>query len=140
MEIKLISNDMSGNLIAKTKETIKTIIETPESSVPMNRGLGLNRSFLSTSTKAAQSMLAQEIIDKVEKYEPRVIITSVLFETASDGSLSVIVGVGRNEHYEEKTVSNSASADDSNEEFYYDDEDYDAEDFSINIDDNDEEE
>ena len=131
MNINIISNDMSGNLIAKTRETIKTIIETPAASVPMYRGLGVDRSFLSSSSVVAREMLAQEIIEKVERDEPRVVVEEISFEVSEiEGKLTATIKIGRNEDYEEETAETAASTNESEEdEFYYDEEDYDADEF-----------
>lgn len=70
------------DLFPKTKlqevmQNVGIIIASPKFSVPLDRELGTTHSQLDTPTNLAQPMLIMEIIDAVEKYEPRAEIINI---------------------------------------------------------------
>lgn len=73
-------------------QCIRTLLLTPEGTIPLYRGFGINQQFLGTSIDVAGNLLAVEIMDKVATYEPRAAVTEVRIEPeARTGKLKVKV-------------------------------------------------
>lgn len=66
---------------------IRNLIMTPVGTVPLDRDFGIDQSILGLPIDAAQSLLAVEIIDKVERYEPRVSVSEVELIANIDGQI-----------------------------------------------------
>lgn len=86
MENIIEPNNKNINLFPKTLEeeilrNVATIIASPKYSVPLDRGFGISNNQLDTPANIAQPKLIMEIIDAVEKYEPRAEITKIEFRT-----------------------------------------------------------
>lgn len=72
---------------AERKEIIRnvqTILTTPLGSCPLYREFGLDVSYLDHQQDLAQNLFAVAAMEAVERWEPRVQVTSVAFE--ADGS------------------------------------------------------
>ena len=94
-----------------------------EGSVPLERSYGIDVDLVDDPSVVAQALLQQEIIEKVEKYEPRVLVKSV--EISIEGSdLKAKILIESNPEYKETASSETDSEEDDN--LYYDDIDYDA--------------
>lgn len=61
-------------------QNVAMIISTVQFSVPLDRGFGLAGRFIDKPIQTAQAILVSEVLDAVEKYEPRADIVSVTFE------------------------------------------------------------
>lgn len=61
-------------------QNVAMIVSTPQFSVPLDRGFGLAQRFVDKPIQTAQAILVSEVMDAVEKYEPRVEIVSITFE------------------------------------------------------------
>lgn len=71
---------------------LRTLIMTPAGTVPLDRDFGIDNSLLiGTSIDAARSVLAVEIIDKVDRYEPRASVLEV--DTTADEAGQIIAKV-----------------------------------------------
>lgn len=73
------------NLAPETREeeimqNVAVIISTPKFSVPLDRGLGMAQRFVDKPIQVAQSILISEVLDAVERDEPRVEVLNVTFE------------------------------------------------------------
>ena len=110
--------------IAEVTATIQMIITTPVGSVPLYRNFGIDMSALGYPPEVAKEMLSQESIEKIELYEPRVIVESVDIETTAEGGLDVKITVMRKYDVEVEEDEEDLTTDE--DDFYYDDEDYDA--------------
>lgn len=66
---------------------IRNLIMTPVGTVPLDRDFGIDQSILGLPIDAARSLLAVEIIDKVERYEPRVSVSEVELTANIDGQI-----------------------------------------------------
>jgi phage baseplate assembly protein W len=66
---------------------IRNLIMTPVGTVPLDRDFGIDQSILGLPIDTAQSLLAVEIIDKVERYEPRVSVSEVELTANIDGQI-----------------------------------------------------
>lgn len=75
-------------------QNVSMIISTPKFSVPLDRGFGLSQRFVDMPIKAAKSVFIAEIIDAVERNEPRAEVISVAIKhTDVPGVLIPIVEV-----------------------------------------------
>lgn len=82
---------------AEVVQNVAMIISTPKFSVPLDRGLGLACEYMHKPVQIAQSMLVAEVLDAIEKYEPRAEVVSVTFEIGeSPGSMIPVVEVSVN--------------------------------------------
>lgn len=66
---------------------LSNLYSTRAGSIPLNRDFGLSWSSLDMTTPDCQSDFALEVISKTDKYEPRVTVTEVTFETSADGKV-----------------------------------------------------
>lgn len=75
-------------------QNVAMIIGTPQFTVPLDRGFGLAGQFIDKPVQVAQAILISEVMDVVEKYEPRAEIVSVKYELGkTPGQLIPIVEV-----------------------------------------------
>ncbi|HID22654.1 MAG TPA: hypothetical protein EYP14_09665 [Planctomycetaceae bacterium] len=77
--------------VAEIVQNVKTILATPVGSVPLDRDFGTSWMLVDQPTTRVQAELSAEIVEKVERYEPRVRVTEVSFvslpEEAREGRL-----------------------------------------------------
>ncbi len=66
---------------------VRTIVTTQIGTCPLYRDFGVNPTFLDQPMEIAQNLMAVEIIDAVEKWEPRAIVKDVSFTTDISGKL-----------------------------------------------------
>ena len=82
-----ISFEYGDSTEAERKEIIRnvqTILTTPLGSCPLYREFGLDVSYLDHPLDLAQNLFAVAAMEAVERWEPRVQVTSVTF--VSDGA------------------------------------------------------
>lgn len=73
-------------------QNVRTILTTPIYSVPLDRNFGVNAEMLDLPMPVAQARLSAEIVAAVQKYEPRVEVTQVIFNgDGMDGILKPTV-------------------------------------------------
>ena len=60
-------------------QNVRMILTTPKGTVPLDRDFGLSQTFLDQPTTLAKAKALPEIIEQVEKYEPRVKVTEVVW-------------------------------------------------------------
>lgn len=71
---------------------LNTLFSIRAGSQPLDRDLGISyERAISMPVPVAKNILSVEIIEKTKKYEPRVKVTSVSYETKKDGQLIPIV-------------------------------------------------
>ena len=69
-------------------QNVRTILVTLKHSVPLDRNFGISATMLDSPMPAAQAKLTAEIIDAVQRYEPRVHVTQVTYSgNGADGVL-----------------------------------------------------
>lgn len=68
-------------------------------------------------------MLQQEIIEKIEKYEPRVLVKTIDISITDEGTITARIEIERNTEYQPPVAADNSTAEDG---FYYDAVDYDA--------------
>ena len=116
------TQDISNSVVNEIKDNLLTLLSTAEGSVPLDRSYGIDVDLIDDPSVVAQALLQQEIIEKVEKYEPRVLVKSV--EISIEGSaLNVKILIESNPDYKETASETDSEEDD---DLYYDDIDYDA--------------
>lgn len=70
------------------KRCLETLLSVREGSQPLDREFGINfDEIVGYPAEVAKNMLSLEIIEKTERYEPRVQVESIEFDSASDGNL-----------------------------------------------------
>lgn len=67
-------------VIEEVLQNVAMIISTPQFTVPLDRGFGLQQRFLDKPLAVAQAILVSEVLDAIEKYEPRVEIKNITFK------------------------------------------------------------
>lgn len=123
--VVVVSDNKNSSFLQISKEALELLITTPEGSVPLDRKFGLNQSFLSLPSDVANTIFAQELIEKAEIYIPEISITEINYKIDGDGNLQPVITVCRNEEYENQAETDEdLSTDEDN--YYYDDEDPDA--------------
>lgn len=66
---------------------LRTLVMTPEGTVPLDREFGINNAILGYPIDVAQNLLAVELINKVDRYEPRATVLEVELSTDDSGQL-----------------------------------------------------
>lgn len=75
-------------------QNVAVIISTPKFSVPLDRGLGMAQRFVDRPIQVAQSVLISEVLDAVERDEPRAEVLGVTYELGdTPGTLIPVVEV-----------------------------------------------
>ena len=89
--------DFSPEGVMEILQNVRTILATRKVSVPLDRDFGISWDNVDQSLPAAKMLMRSEVIDAIERYEPRAKVTSVDFaedvEGAMDGVLKPIVTV-----------------------------------------------
>lgn len=119
----VLMTDDDLEFIEEIKENLETLLATPVGTIPLDRDFGINMDFVGQPPAVATAMMQQEIIAKVEKYEPRVLIKEIDVVVNEDGSLTPHISISKNDDYE-NTKSDESNFDD--DALYYDNNDYDA--------------
>ncbi|MCM0759615.1 GPW/gp25 family protein [Sporomusa sphaeroides DSM 2875] len=60
-------------------QNVRTVLATPVYSVPLNRAFGVNAELLDLPLPVAKAKLTAEIVQAIQKFEPRVEVTRVSF-------------------------------------------------------------
>lgn len=95
--IELYRAGFSEEEFADVKKCLETLLSVREGSQPLDREFGINLDeIVDYPVAVAKNMLSLEIIEKVERYEPRVKVERIEFEENVDGRLCPHVYFGRN--------------------------------------------
>lgn len=102
-EIQMVGFDyLNSTEQQEIKRNLELLYTTAEGTCPGDRSFGLDMSFESCPMAAAQNMVALEIIEKTEIYEPRAEVKNISFlSDAEDGCLRPQITVGPRESDEE---------------------------------------
>ena len=65
-------------------QCVRTLLLTPEGTVPLYRKFGLNTEFIGAPQDVEANLFAVEIMDKVETFEPRASVSEVRTEADPD--------------------------------------------------------
>ncbi len=86
--------DFGATGVKEILQNVRMILATPAFSCPLDRGFAWNTDILDAPINVVQAKLAARIIDAIKKYEPRVEVTDVAFQTDGlNGILKPIVKV-----------------------------------------------
>lgn len=78
-------------------QNLTMIISTPQFTVPQDRGFGLAQKFVDKPIQVAQTIIVAEVLDAIERLEPRAEVLSVTYEgDGVTGKLIPIVEVDIN--------------------------------------------
>lgn len=87
-----ISGDASGFTPEEYEDIVmclRTLFAIREGEQPLDRSLGIDyEKIVSYPIPIAKNMITLEIMDKVERYEPRVTIDKVEFDADLEGNLT----------------------------------------------------
>ena len=75
-----------GDRTAEILQNVRTIISTVRFSVPLDRRFGIDGSLIDLPTPAAAARLTKEVIEVVQRYEPRVKVTKIDFVESEESS------------------------------------------------------
>lgn len=91
------TNDFSWQPTTEAEEIIqnvRTILTTRRGSVPLDRAFGIDTALIDLPVTAIKGRLTTEIIEAVERFEPRVEVKEVKFVgDAADGAVYPVVKV-----------------------------------------------
>ena len=90
MELFNLTNvkiNYEGSQLDQVKSCLFALYTTKEGSQPLDRNFGINSDIVGYPLNTAKNLLALEIIEKTDLYEPRVGIRSVDFEYDESGML-----------------------------------------------------
>lgn len=66
---------------------VQTVLATPKGTCPLYRDFGINATYLDYPLDVAQNLMAVEVIEAIEKWEPRVKVKDVIFKPDPEGKL-----------------------------------------------------
>lgn len=95
-------NYMEAEVVADIQKNIRCLFATPEGTIPGDRSFGLSQEYIEAPRPIAENLLALDVYEKVETYEPRAVVKDIIFGSEADGQLRAIVLIGANEDYEEE--------------------------------------
>lgn len=85
-------------------QNIRTILNTRIGSVPLDRDFGISWEHLDKPVQVAKTRMMVDVIDAIEKHEPRAKVREVKFENsdAAEGILKPVVIVSIGDENEEE--------------------------------------
>ena len=66
-------------------QNVRTILSTRKGSVPLDRDYGLTWDHVDKPIQTAQMLMRSEIVDEIERYEPRAKVVSIEFDENIEG-------------------------------------------------------
>lgn len=76
---------------AEILQNVRMILSTIRGTVPLDRTFGLSITFLDRPMPAAMAEYRGEVVEAVQRLEPRVTVTSVDFTEDTDGAMDGIL-------------------------------------------------
>ena len=94
--VKLDGSGFSKEEFRDVMQCLQTLLSIRAGSQPLDRELGIDYdSAIGYPLNVAENMVALEIIEKINTYEPRVKVNSVRFEVNTDGQMIPHVHVSK---------------------------------------------
>ncbi|HMT03728.1 MAG TPA: hypothetical protein PKD00_10615 [Burkholderiales bacterium] len=90
--IPLTQINFAPNKVEEIMQNVRTILLTTKYSAPLNRKFGIDASIIDTSI-LGKAKIISEIINNINKYEPRVEVTNIEFKNGLSDSTDVIEGI-----------------------------------------------
>lgn len=101
--VKLDGSGFSKEEFEDVMQCLQTLLSVRAGSQPMDREFGIDYdSAIGYPLNIAENMIALEIIEKINTYEPRVEVDSVSFEVNIDGQMIPRVHVVKREEEREE--------------------------------------
>lgn len=72
-------NFAPATVVEEVLQNVRTIMSTPQFSVPLDREFGVSATFLDTPLPVAKAQLSAELVTKIQKYESRATVSKVTF-------------------------------------------------------------
>lgn len=82
-----VINFRPSSVVEEILQNVNTIVSTVIYSVPLNRGFGVDASFVDEPTPVVKARLIAEVSEKVERYEPRILVEEIIINANLDGQL-----------------------------------------------------
>lgn len=92
-----ISIKEASSTAADVKRCLQVLLGTRAGTLALDRDFGLDWDFLDMPTEAAKAACSAEIIEKIDKYEPRATVKRVTFTGNESGQLRPKIEVEINE-------------------------------------------
>jgi phage baseplate assembly protein W len=67
--------------IPEIMQNVRTVLTTRRGTVPLDRDFGLSFEFLDSPINLTRAKAEQEIFLQLKKYEPRVVLKQIMWET-----------------------------------------------------------
>ena len=97
----ILNFDYNSSEIDDIKRCLMTLYSTKAGQQPLDREFGLTSDFIGTPLEVCKNLFALEVIEKTERYEPRVQVIDVTYNENYDaGYLEPIILLGPPEDYE----------------------------------------
>ena len=105
IRLKMVGFDYEDATITEEiNRNICALFATPSGTCAGDRSYGLNqREFLGRPAQIAENIIALEVTEKINKYEPRVNVESVSCTTDLNGLLVATIRIEPNEYYNPDT-------------------------------------
>jgi phage baseplate assembly protein W len=85
--------------VLEIMQNVRTILTTRRGTVPLDRDFGISFDFLDSPINTTRAKAEQEIFLQLKKYEPRVILKQIMWETdVISGQISPSVKVEINQN------------------------------------------
>lgn len=85
--------------ITEVIQNVRTILNTRRGTVPGDRDFGIGWDFIDQPIAVAQAMISTEVIQQLQRYEPRAKVISIDIRNqsaAQDGQLKPVITIGVN--------------------------------------------
>lgn len=73
-------------IVAEVLQNVRTILSTRKGTVPLDRDFGISWDHVDAPMPIAMMRQKEEILDALERYEPRAIVESIDFDETADAS------------------------------------------------------
>ncbi len=87
ININGIEESEAGNI----RKCLTTLYTVREGEQPLDRKFGLKQDFLDQPVPIAKNMLALEVLEKTQRYEKRVKVEKVAYESCREGQLIPVI-------------------------------------------------
>lgn len=91
MELNTAKIKTEDALSTDVLQSLSNLYSTRAGTQPLDREFGIKGDFVGETLPIYQNQYAVEIMKKTEKYEPRVYVSQVTFETDVDGKITPII-------------------------------------------------
>lgn len=91
----IVLHGIAGDEAEDIKRCLTALYSVREGEQPLDREFGLSQEFLDKPVPVARNLLALEVIDKTKRYETRVSVEKVEYDTGGDGRLIPVICLKR---------------------------------------------